>query len=235
MSLTLNKKILSVVLAVLVCGYAIKLIEDYRKSVTSPTGDAVFAKESNNINAAEAATIKFFPLQEETVNIESPDSQNIEITFVSLSDLNKKIESRNIAEVKAETTQTDPEFERKVANVQNYLTKRGAPLASKARYLVQTAYDFGLDYRLVAAISIIESSGGKYCYRQYNAWGWGGAQGINFKSWEDAIYTISRGLALGYYARGAVTPEQIGPAYNPHTPQEWAAKVRYVMAEIGKP
>lgn len=118
----------------------------------------------------------------------------------------------------------------KVNSVKSYLSQRNSPLASKAKFLVQSAKYFGIDYRLVAAISIIESSGGIHTYRPYNAWGWGGAEAaFTFKNWEEAIVTVSRGLG-GYYARGADTPREIAPTYNPHTPNEWSSKVTHVMA-----
>ncbi len=120
----------------------------------------------------------------------------------------------------------------KVRKVRNYLAARGAPLASKAEYLVKTAQEFGLDYRLVAAISIIESGGGKYAYRPYNAWGWGGSmQAFTFSSWEEGIYTVTRGLSR-YHASGLITPKQIAPRYNPHTPNEWSRKVEFVMSQM---
>ncbi|MCC7289793.1 hypothetical protein IT417_00880 [bacterium] len=120
----------------------------------------------------------------------------------------------------------------KVKRVQNYLKNRGAPLASKAKFLVQSAKYYRIDYRLVAAISIIESSGGRNTYRPYNAWGWGGAEAaFTFRSWEEAIMTVSRGLA-GYYAGGANTPAEIAPRYNPHTPKEWSRKVTFVMSQM---
>ncbi len=119
----------------------------------------------------------------------------------------------------------------KVDSVRNYLAKRGSPLAAKAEYIVKTATHFGIDYRLVAAISVIESGGGKHAYRPYNAWGWGGSKGYTFSSWEDGIYTVSRGLSR-YYASGAVTPAAIAPRYNPHTPNEWARKVQNVMNQM---
>lgn len=120
---------------------------------------------------------------------------------------------------------------KKVESVRTYLSRRGAPLASKAEYLVKTAKLFNIDYRLVAAISVIESGGGKHAYRPYNAWGWGGAKGYTFSSWEDGIYTVSKGLSR-YYASGATTPAAIAPRYNPHTPNEWARKVQNVMNQM---
>jgi hypothetical protein len=120
----------------------------------------------------------------------------------------------------------------KVSRVYTYLAGRGAPLASEAKYLVQAAAYYKIDYRLVASISIIESSGGLHTYRPYNAWGWGGADNaFVFKSWKDSITTVTRGLSR-YYASGAVTPAQIAPRYNPHTPNEWSRKVSYVMEQM---
>lgn len=119
-----------------------------------------------------------------------------------------------------------------VDNVKSYLSRRSAPLASEAKFLVQAANYYKIDYRLVAAISIIESSGGKHTYRPYNAWGWGGADNaFVFKSWKHAIATVSLGLSR-YYAGGATTPELIAPRYNPHTPREWSRKVTYVMGQM---
>ena len=122
--------------------------------------------------------------------------------------------------------------DKKVAKVHGFLLSRGSPLASKAEFLVKTASQFGLDYRLVASISIIESSGGKFTYRPYNAWGWGGAAApFSFSSWEDAIYTVSQGLSI-YASSGLITPAQIAPRYNPYTPIQWSGKVANVMNEI---
>lgn len=120
----------------------------------------------------------------------------------------------------------------KVERIKNYYDSVGAPLASKSRFLVQAATYYRIDYNLVSAISIIESSGGKNTYRPYNAWGWGGSsRAFVFSSWEEAIVTVSRGLS-GYYAGGANTPARIAPRYNPVTPNEWSRKVAYVMEQM---
>ena len=127
---------------------------------------------------------------------------------------------------------TDSNFDKKVQNIKTYMSRRNSPLSEKADYIVIMANKFNIDYRLLPAISIIESSGGTKLYRPYNAWGWGGSKGFTFENWEHSIYVVSNGLGR-YYARGAVTPEQIAPAYNPHTPNEWSAKVKMVMNQIG--
>lgn len=122
---------------------------------------------------------------------------------------------------------------KKVKRVKDYLKVRNAPLANEAEYLVATAQYFNIDYRLVAAISIIESGGGKYNYRPYNAWGWGGqGRAFVFKDFKEGIYTVSEGLSKYYYSVGADTPREIGKRYNPESWQEWARKVELVMNQM---
>ncbi len=124
------------------------------------------------------------------------------------------------------------EIDKKSGKIYRFLKHRKSPLAPHAQYIVKTAEKFKIDYRLVTAISIVESSGGLRAYRPYNAWGWGGSAGaFTFKNWEDGIFTVSRGLSR-YYANGANTPDRIAPAYNPHTPKEWARKVNFLMNQI---
>lgn len=168
----------------------------------------------------------FFYLESGTVSSVFA-AENISAKTQAIS-ANEELEYQAISR-KLEMMDVDQE---KVRKVRNYLAARGAPLAAKAEYLVKTAQEFGIDYRLVAAISVIESGGGKYAYRPYNAWGWGGAvRPFTFTSWEEGIYTVSRGLSR-YYASGLITPKQIAPRYNPHTPNEWSRKVEYVMSQM---
>lgn len=113
----------------------------------------------------------------------------------------------------------------KVANVRNYLANRGAPLAEYAEVFVTAADYYNIDYRLVAAISVIESSGGEHTFRPYNAWGWGK---MTFENWEQGIWTVSEGLAK-YYSRGLTTPDLISTYYCPPNATNWARNVNYVM------
>lgn len=116
----------------------------------------------------------------------------------------------------------------KVNKLQIYLSNRGAPLAQYATEMVKAADHYGIDYRLVAAISIIESSGGKYCFKPHNAWGWGK---MSFESFTQGIWTVSEGLAK-YYSYGMTTPKLIAPSYCPPSATQWGNKVQFVMNEI---
>ena len=117
-----------------------------------------------------------------------------------------------------------------VENVRAYLVQRNSPLAQYAQEIVKAANEYGIDYRLVPAISIIESSGGIHTFRTYNAWGWGKK---NFSSWEEGIWAVSKGLG-NYYAKGLNTPQKISVYYCPPSAGEWARKVSFVMKQIGE-
>jgi hypothetical protein len=217
MSNSLNKKILVITVVIFLCGFIVKSFQN--NNTFSQKQEQVLAYELEPVS-----NIQFFSVDE----MQKPrEVDNLE--FVRLSEVEDILIQHYFQE---NYIKSDVNFNTKVENITNYLGRRGAPLANEADYIVIMANKFGIDYRLLPAISIIESSGGLKIYKPYNAWGWGGAKGITFESWDHSIYIVSKGLAR-YYARGATTPEQMAPAYNPHTPNEWAAKVRMVMNQIG--
>lgn len=176
-----------------------------------------------NMHKAELET------QKELLSPSMPTEQ-ISMRFLPIHELEEVLKDYQYEKLYKDA---DPEFENKSEYIRSFFTKRNSPLAEEADFLVLMANKYQIDYRIVSAISIIESSGGTKLYRNYNAWGWGGAKGFHFDSWEHSIYVVSKGLGENYYARGANTPELIAPAYNPHTPNEWSAKVRMVMNQIG--
>jgi hypothetical protein len=116
--------------------------------------------------------------------------------------------------------------ERKADRIRAFYSRWDAPMAEHAMYIVEVAEHFGVDFRLIPAISVVESSGGNYCFRPYNPFGWGKS---GFNSFEDAIYTVTKGLAHGYRSND---PYVIGPTYNPVTPDAWSAKVDSLMQQI---
>lgn len=76
-----------------------------------------------------------------------------------------------------------------------YFKDRGMPLFGTGLKMATEAEKNGLDWRLVAAISVRESTGGKFeCVRvPNNAFGWGSCK-IGFKSNDEAIETVARNL-----------------------------------------
>ncbi len=118
-----------------------------------------------------------------------------------------------------------------------YLERQDSPLADYADVFVSEADAAGLDWKLVAAISGVESTFGKFIPPgSYNGWGWGiptGHQnGVAFASWPDAIVTISRGLKQNYVDRGAGSIEEIGRIYA--ASPAWSQHVEWFVDDIGK-
>ncbi len=73
-----------------------------------------------------------------------------------------------------------------------YFAKRDMPLEGYGAKLVKVADDNDLDWRLLPAIAIKESTGGKFaCYN--NPFGWGSCK-IKFKSFDQAIETVAVNL-----------------------------------------
>ena len=143
------------------------------------------------------------------------------------------IEQTNVEEIEKTVQTISPEqveYNNKVNKIRKYLSSRGSPLAKYAEEFVKASDYYNIDYRLVAAISIIESNGGKNTFRQYNAWGWGKS---GFESWTDGIWSVSKGLGK-YYSLGMTTPQSISKSYCPPSADKWAGKVSYIMGVISK-
>ncbi len=158
---------------------------------------------------------------------EAHQTENITESVLSVTEVNVN-EDMNIAEVEKEPGYI-PDAE-KVERVRVYLANRKSPLADYALEFVKASDFYGIDYRLVASISIMESGGGKHCFKPYNAWGWGKK---GFANWTDGIWTVSKGLAK-YYQNGLTTPKLISKFYCPSNAVNWANKVQFVMNEIAK-
>lgn len=73
-----------------------------------------------------------------------------------------------------------------------YFAKRNMPLQGYGAKLVKVAEENNLDWRLLPAIGIKESTGGKFaCYN--NPFGWGSCK-IKFKDFDTAIETVAYNL-----------------------------------------
>lgn len=122
--------------------------------------------------------------------------------------------------------------------MRKFLLDYNSPMYPYADIFISEANRYGLDWRLVASISGVESAFGNLIPpRSNNGWGWrggpGGAYSI-FPTWKEGIQTITRGLALGYGTN--VTPFQIEVRYcppcyaNPY--HAWANGVTKFMNEL---
>jgi len=116
-----------------------------------------------------------------------------------------------------------------------------SPLAKFSDYIIDRAEFYKLDYRLVPAIAMCESTGGKRIpsKNSYNAWGisveTGQTSGKNFDNWTHAIDWVSKYMHTKYYARGITDLVDIGAIYAPPSVangNSWANCVQFFMDEI---
>lgn len=81
----------------------------------------------------------------------------------------------------------------RATRLNSFFADRNMPLAGYGDELVAAADKYALDWRLVAAIGIRESSGGKHLMNN-NPFGWGSAK-IPFKNFSEAIVEVTKNLA----------------------------------------
>lgn len=118
--------------------------------------------------------------------------------------------------------------------LKDYLVKYNSPLENNAQDFIDAADQYGLDWRLVVSIAGVESTFGKNIPGGFNGWGWGvyGDNAIYFKSWREAIYTISRGLRENYVDRGYTEPYSMNKIYA--ASPNWGRNVTFFMNDLEK-
>ena len=122
------------------------------------------------------------------------------------------------------TLSYDEFIEEWTARIDAYL--EGSPLAGYGRNFAEAAWTYGVDPRWSPAIACIESSKGRYCFRSYNAWGWGS---VSWSSWEEAIDAHVNGLSRLY---GTTLTTAAAKKYCPPTWEDWYNKVAAQMNQI---
>ncbi len=124
-----------------------------------------------------------------------------------------------------------------------YFEARKMPLAGYGKKFVEVSEANDIDWRLLPAISVIETTGGKNLCKKisqdkkWNPFGWGSCK-IGFKSFDEAIETVGRNLggnnpntAHHYEDK---TNKEILEKYNPPSiVPDYAKKVMKVMDIIG--
>ena len=115
--------------------------------------------------------------------------------------------------------------------LKNYLMSHNSPMADSAGDFIYYADLYNIDWRLVAAISGVESTFGKRIpLNSYNAYGWNNGK-YSFESWTDSIEVVSKALREKYYDNGATSIDRIARRYAPPS-NTWNWKVKYFMNKI---
>lgn len=167
-------------------------------------------------------------------NIEIPRNtlvEKINIEANRLLTLNK-VEDPEVLLQKIRTEKADA--------IDAYFAEHDMPLEGTGMKMVQEAEKNELDWRLLPAIAVRESTGGKNdCHKvEHNAFGWGSCH-IGFKSNDSAIETVAKNLGgnnpntARHYDNKTVI--QILRAYNPPSVvPKYAEQVISIMDAIGE-
>jgi hypothetical protein len=119
--------------------------------------------------------------------------------------------------------------------IDTYFKERSMPLAGYGARMVSVAEEYDIDWRLLPAIAVRESSGGKQACG-YNPFGWASCK-IDFKSYNEAIDTLARNLGgknprtAAYYS-GATEKKLYH--YNGTVVPTYTQEVLNIMENIGR-
>lgn len=116
-----------------------------------------------------------------------------------------------------------------------YLAYHDSPLQNNAQDFVDAAKIYDLDWKMLPAISGVESTFGQFIPGGYNAYGWGAYDAyhaVYFDSWKDGIYTVAQGLKEQYLDKGLKDPYSINRVYA--ASPNWGGKVSYFMKDLDK-
>ena len=125
--------------------------------------------------------------------------------------------------------------DKRVAILKSFFRKYDSPLYDHADFIVRVSDKNGLDYRLIPAIAMQESTACKVIpYGSHNCWGWGiyGTMVTRFNSYPEAIETVAVGLKKNYIDQGLTTPEEIMAKYTPSSNGSWAKGVGTVLGVL---
>ena len=152
-------------------------------------------------------------------------------SFVTSLQINNSIAMADITEVVVDT---------RADRIDEYFASRGLPLAGHGKTFVKAADENDLDWRLVAAIAMRETTGGKFMCKSpkapNNPFGWGSCK-FGFESLDQSIEKVTQHLAGNHpntdHYYGGKDVKGILQTYNPPTVVEkYADQVMKIMEDI---
>ncbi len=149
------------------------------------------------------------------------------------TDMSNMATSTNFDNDEVQVSIEDKRVER-AAKIEKYYTDRSMPLAKHSMDFVLAAEKYGIDWRLLPAIAVRESSGGKRDMNN-NPFGWGSAK-IKYAGYKDSIESVAKNLGganprtASYY--GGKTNFEKLHAYNGTVMPSYPKEVLAIMDKI---
>ena len=128
--------------------------------------------------------------------------------------------------------------------LKEFLESYHSPMVPYSDFILETSEKYGLDWRLLTAISGNESLFGRVMPPNpdtggdcYNAWGWGiHSRGtLCFSNWKEGIETVARGIKENYIDQGLTTVDQIMLRYAPVSVENgtgWNESIKFFMERL---
>ncbi len=116
-----------------------------------------------------------------------------------------------------------------------FFAEYDSPLEGHAKTIIQEADSHNIDYRLLPAIAMQESTlCKKVIADSNNCWGFGiyGGKVTKFKDYDHAIKVVTETLSKKYVMKGYESPEEIVKKYTPNDTGRWAEVVNMIMTRL---
>ncbi len=123
----------------------------------------------------------------------------------------------------------------RIEALDDFFASYESPLEGHAKTIVEEADTHNIDYRLLPAIAMQESTLCKRIIKNsYNCWGFGiyGSKVTKFSSYDDAIRVITETISKKYVQKGYIKPEEIVQKYTPGDTGKWPQVVNMMMDKI---
>lgn len=133
-----------------------------------------------------------------------------------------------------------PKRDTRIDAVHDFFAHYNSPLAEDAQTFVQVADEVQIDYRILPAIAMVESTGGKFTpsCAPYNVFGWTSLTSpcgfYRFSSYSEGIRIVAQKITGdNAYAdfRATGSASELAKVYNVR-PDDWSAKLSYFMGRI---
>jgi len=123
-------------------------------------------------------------------------------------------------------------IEARAQKINFYFKRRGLPLAGFGKKMVEEAIKNDIDWRMMPAIAMRESTGGKFMFAKNNPFGWGES---SFKSLDEAIETIAKNLGGNNHKTASYYDGELREVlenYNGRVVLEYPDQVMAIMKKI---
>lgn len=123
----------------------------------------------------------------------------------------------------------------RILTLQKFFDVYNSPLKNEAELIVKTSDSWGLDYKVIPAISMQESGGCKNIPdNSFNCWGFGiyGKNSISFNSYSEAISKVAKTIRQSYYNDGLTNITLLEDRWNPSSSGQWSYGVNFFISKM---